>query len=136
MRKRYTVKEWGTAFEAFILLGFARAIVLTLPFSFVSKSLGQTTPVERKTQDCSSAPLRLAIQRASRYTPWTSNCLAQSLTASWMMRMRGMSSVTYLGVRRDQTGSLIAHSWTQSNEDFVTGAKGHELFHVTQTFYR
>ena len=123
--------------EAFVLLGMARTLVLTPPFSFVSKYLGQTTPTHPQTVNpAGSADVRLAIERASRYTPWTSNCLAQSLASSWMLGRRNMSAKTELGVRRDDKRALIAHSWTMCGEEWVTGKQGHEAFHVTQTFYR
>ncbi len=59
-----------------------------------------------------------------------------SFTTRWMLQIRRISSSTYLGVRQDDQGALIAHSWTMSRSEFVTGEMGHESFRVTQTFYR
>ncbi|WP_214821063.1 MULTISPECIES: lasso peptide biosynthesis B2 protein [unclassified Exiguobacterium] len=137
MKPRHSVQEYVLAFEAFCLLGVARACVLFLPFHFVSKGLGGEYPVNiRERSEHRMLSVKVAIARASRHTPWTSNCLAQSLAAAWMLGRRQISSSTYLGVKRDNNGSMIAHSWTISGEQFVTGKKGHETFHVTQTFYR
>lgn len=137
MRSKHSVREYILAFEAFCLLGISRACILLLPFHIVSKGLGRTSSVnERGQESVQLVSIKIAITRASRYTPWTSNCLTQSLTASWMLRLRRISSSTYLGVRRDEQGALIAHSWTMSGSEFVTGEMGHESFRVTQTFYR
>lgn len=136
VNSKLSLRDIGRALEAFVLLGIARMIVLLLPFKYVAPLLGsETEKDQRQISPSAVTVVRLAISRSHHRTPWTSNCLAQSLAAAWMLKRRGSATTTFLGVRRDPDNQIIAHSWTMAGEAFVTGKRAHERFTVTKVFH-
>jgi len=105
-----------------------------LPFRHVAPLLGREGEEGSSSRGAMRQDIKRAIERSAHRTPWRSNCLVQSLTATWMMRRRGHHVTTYLGVRRDESGAIIAHSWTMAGETFMTGKRGYELYTVTKRF--
>ncbi len=65
-----------------------------------------------------------AIERASRVTPWVSNCLPQAMTAKQMLQKRGLRSTLYLGLATDKNGKILAHAWLRCGAFYVTGGRG------------
>lgn len=120
--------------EAYLLLGIVRACVVFLPFRHVAPLLGREGEEVSSSRGGMRQDIKRAIERSAHRTPWRSKCLAQSLTATWMMSRRGHHVTTYLGVRRDESGAIIAHSWTIAGETFMTGKRGYELYTVTKVF--
>ncbi|WP_256442620.1 lasso peptide biosynthesis B2 protein [Exiguobacterium sp. S90] len=136
VNSKLSLRDVGRALEAFVLLGIARMLVLLLSFRYVAPLLGSETGEGRRQISPSAVTVvRLAISRSHHRTPWTSNCLAQSLAATWMLKRRGCATTTYLGVRRDANNQIIAHSWTMTGDMFVTGKRAHERFTVTKVFH-
>lgn len=127
--------------EAYVMLGIMRAAILRVPLKRLTRSLEyQQNDMEIIALDARQSWIALlvgrAIVRASNYTPWESACLAQSLTARWMLEKRGVPGVFYLGVAKDDEvkEKMKAHSWTQCGEKIITGYKGHEDFTVLSVF--
>lgn len=118
-------RERGLFLEAFVLLGLARLAVLTLPCRWITGWMGAAgaeTPssVEPALSDLAAAISR-EVQRASRYTPWRSQCLPQAMAAKRMLRRRGHASTLYLGVARQGRSSLSAHAWLRCGTVILTG---------------
>lgn len=136
MNTKLSILDVGRAMEAFILLGIARILVLLLPFKYVAPLLGKETQGDRQNTSIAAVTIvRLSINRSHHRTPWTSNCLAQSLAATWMLNRRRCATTTFLGVKRDANNQIIAHSWTMAGDMFVTGKRAHEKFTVTKVLY-
>ncbi len=133
-RTRPSAIELLQFIEAYLSLGFARGCVVFLPFRYVAPLLGQAVQESPSCTGDLRNDVKRAIERSAYRTPWRSNCLVQSLAATWMMRRRGHHVTTYMGVRRDENGAIIAHSWTMVGEAFLTGKRGHELYTVTKIF--
>ena len=133
-RVRPSIIELLQFVEAYLLLGIARGCVVFLPFRHVALLLGREGEEVSSYRGAMREDIKRAIERSAHRTPWRSNCLAQSLTATWMMRRRGHHVTTYLGVRRDESGAIIAHSWTIAGQAFMTGKRGYELYTVTKMF--
>lgn len=83
-----------------------------------SSSTTITTPSFPHRHPCHSAPTDMdatvvligrAVQAASVYTPWRSNCLAQALAAHYMLRRRRLPCTLYIGVAKRPGQSLTAH---------------------------
>ncbi|MDX2360020.1 MAG: lasso peptide biosynthesis B2 protein [Crocinitomicaceae bacterium] len=55
-----------------------------------------------------------AILRSNKLHNWKNVCLVNTLTARWMMNIRSNPSVAYLGVRKNEKGSIEAHAWITS----------------------
>lgn len=132
-RVRLSMIELLQFIEAYFLLGIARGCVVVLPFRYVAPLLGREIKEVPAYPGNPRSDVKRAIERSARRTPWRSNCLAQSLAATWMMRRRGHHVTTYMGVRRDKS-KIIAHSWTMAGETFMTGKREYESYTVTKVF--
>ncbi len=122
--------------EAGILLGLARLALRLLPFQKIARRISQAVPNGRPKVLDSQTLLQIgwAVNAAARHAPWDSACLAQALTAHWMLERRGLASTIYLGVKRDDQGRLCAHAWLKAGGQILTGESGHEEFTVLATF--
>ncbi|NCJ08052.1 lasso peptide biosynthesis B2 protein [Synechococcales cyanobacterium C] len=124
--------------EAWLWLGLARSLILTVPFKHIAPHLG----THRAESSLSLSPeeaivareVSQAIWRAARNTPWKSNCLAQAIAAKRMLQRRGVSSTLYLGVNKDAAGELAAHAWVRCGEFWLTGGRGELHYTVVSTF--
>ena len=130
-------------FEAFVALGVMRAAILTISFKRLSRSLKQQKQYDLILLSSESYVLAQAVQKgikqAANHTPWESACLAQSLTARWMLQRRGVPGALYLGINKgasskNKIGHMKAHAWSQCGEVIVTGEQGIENFTVVSVF--
>lgn len=129
-------RSWGERcllVEAICWLGLMRLLVLLLPFQWLLVLLRLqhrplSTPLPAPVAPQAVEPMQRAIQAASGYTPWTSNCLAQALAAHRMLYRRRLTSTLYIGVAKPVDQSLTAHAWLRCGEVFVTGEAGWRHF--------
>jgi len=136
-----TSEEKKLFLEAFVTLGIMRALILTISFKHLTRSLehqknrGEVIPLSDDEMQ-SAMVVGKAIMRAAAHTPWESACLVQSLTAQRMLQKRGIPGVFYLGAIKDKEadGHMKAHAWSQCGEHVITGGGGHEEFTVLSVF--
>lgn len=131
--QRHTWRERQLFLEAFCWLGLMRLLVLSLPFRWLLSALRlRPCPLPTAPAPCDTHPavllIRHAVQSASAYTPWTSNCLAQALAAHRMLHWRGLASQLYIGVAKPAAQPFTAHAWLRCGETFVTGETGWQQF--------
>ncbi|TRZ40604.1 lasso peptide biosynthesis B2 protein [Niallia circulans] len=122
--------------EAFFYLGRARYLKL-LPFEKVAPSLGEQsteTSISSSVHDQMITDVSYAVITASKHTFWDSSCLVQAIAATRMLNKRKIESTLYMGIARDEDGSMIAHAWVRSGSLFVTGAETMNQFTVVKTF--
>ncbi|MDS4042511.1 MAG: lasso peptide biosynthesis B2 protein [Candidatus Competibacter sp.] len=135
-----TWRERGLLLEAWLALAAARGAVLALPFGWLTPLLGQRNAaagtVLSPEQTARALQIGWAIAAAARRTPWQSNCLAQAIAATALLRRRGIPSTLYLGVAKsaDQPERLTAHAWVRCGDRNVTGGDGEQRFAVLSTF--
>lgn len=125
--------------EAFIYLGLARAALLIIPFKHIAPHLGQQVRDDhiRILDEPSSTVARQvgwAVDVMSYHTPWESACLAQAIAGKFMLKRRGLTSLLYLGMKKDDTGTLTAHAWLQNGDAILLGGVGHEAFTILSVF--
>lgn len=126
--------------EAFVLLAFARLMVLILPFKWLAVSLGRHMN-ESGTQVNPSDLLiaRMvgqAVRSAANNTPWESVCLPQAVAGQWMLKRRRIAATLYLGVakKENKAEKLAAHAWLRCGDAILTGGPGHRQFTVVAMF--
>lgn len=114
--------------EAFVLTGIMRFRILRVPFNKLKKQLGkhnQESIEDISVEDYRTASkIRNAVVNTSKYTPWESLCLVQSMTVQRMLNKRNISSTLYLGVNKDGNDKMAAHSWIRCGKMYVTGGDG------------
>lgn len=112
-------------FEAFLLCGIARVIILLIPFKKIKKYIGrysQESPQEINTLHYKTIRrVAWAVNIASKYTPWESKCFVQALVAQYMLKKRKIYSTLYLGIAKNGENGISAHAWLRSGKVFVTG---------------
>ena len=96
--------------EAMLTLAFARLIVLTLPFRFMTPWLARA-PETSSSDQALLLRVRRAVTVAARNVPWNAVCLPQAMAAKLMLARRGCGSSFHLGAHFDLRGKLIAHAW-------------------------
>ena len=125
--------------EAVTLQGLVRLMTLSLPFRWLTPILGQQHdasevplpdgPVSEKARRCARQ-----VRITAAHLPWESKCLVQALACKLMLRRRGIKSVLYLGVARDEEGTFVSHAWLRHGEVVLTGRQGMERYKVISTF--
>lgn len=130
--------------QAWFMLGWARAAILSVSFKRLSASLqhhrelvtpSMLSPGQLQQASC----IGKLVASAASATPWQSRCLAQVLVVQRLLARRNIPGQFYLGVRKgcedgtDPTG-LAAHAWLQCGNVIVNGGNGHEEYTVVSTF--
>lgn len=114
-------------FQAFIICGVARIIILLIPFNKIKKYIGRHN--EESSFDIENSRYGLikkiawAVNTASVLTPWESKCLVKALTAQKMLKGNNIYSTLYLGVAKNGERDIIAHAWLRCGPMIVTGAQ-------------
>ncbi len=122
------------------LLGWARLVILLLPFRWLAVFLGisrrnvQFTPLVVQCQRQQARKLGVLIRRVAEWTPWQSKCLVQAVVATLFLRLLRIPYVLHLGVAKDDRKGLRAHAWIKAGSCAVTGGEGVPEFTVVSTF--
>jgi hypothetical protein len=123
--------------ESTLLLAIMRAAVRLFPLRRILGAFG-LRPGKAATPDTAvpeaARRVALAIRTVSGHTPWDSNCLAQALAGSVMLKRRGIAGTLYLGVAKDADAGLEAHAWLRSHERTLTGGGGLDRYTVVASF--
>lgn len=126
---------------AWLLLGLSRLAVLMLPFRRLAAALGGRSeaaawvPLLVPAQEATALRLGRAIRSASRYTPWSSNCFAQALSARILLGLHRVPCMLFFGVSRDRDSTrMIAHAWVAAGRIRVTGGDGFAHHVVVASF--
>lgn len=124
--------------EAFVLLGWYRALIVWLPFRHVAPRMGwfmAETLHGGPPAAAEDVPARIgwAVRRMADHTPWRSPCLAQAMAAQRMLRRRGFGSTLYLGLARglpvEGQEEAEAHAWLRCGDAILTGEEEMADFH-------
>lgn len=148
-----TWRQKAAAPLLYLALGVARAMVLLVPFRVYAPLLGEhaapgdPSPPPAQCPDEGEAA-RIAGRRARRLggliealaglTPWTSNCLVQTIVAALCLRVMGIGYAVHFGVARslEHVRSLEAHSWVMAGDYPVTGYRDAAGMTCVHSFHR
>lgn len=140
--RKFLALSWKERFlllEAFYYLGWARLTLLRVPFKRIAPRLGKQLKKE-EIPSPDAPPTELAnqvgwaVDVVSRRTPWESACLAQAMAGKFMLCRRGLSSLLYLGTKKDEFGEFVAHAWLQNGNKILLGGGGAETFVILSVF--
>lgn len=115
--------------EALVLLAFFRVCLAVVP---VRRIIGTVTrgKAEPKQDDAASIDARelsaaqrvqWAVVAVARHSVVEFVCFPQTLAAYTMLRWRRVRSRIVYGVARSHEGELIAHTWLEVGDGYVTG---------------
>ncbi|MGG3564187.1 lasso peptide biosynthesis B2 protein [Neobacillus rhizosphaerae] len=126
-------------FEAWIFLGWARFILIFLPFQNVALRLGDYMMESTGETDSSIIKSQRIIHQSirimSKYTFWESKCFVQAIAGMKMLERRNIDATLYLGTANDvESKKMIAHAWLRSGPYYITGWEGAQRFTVVAKF--
>jgi hypothetical protein len=120
--------------EAWLFLALARMILLVVPFKRIAARLKDKEGKGNGVDEQGLEMIRDAIIRAGSRSPWRTKCFEKALAAKMMLRRRGMASIIYFGVRKDEQLNMHAHAWVKCGERVITGGKGIEQYTLLTAF--
>lgn len=138
---QFTLNEQFLLIEAFFALFVSFVAVRYVPFRSLSTWLGRQD-IESSSNisdlhDDIAKNIGWAVEIVSRNAPWKSRCLAQAISAWWMLFHRGIVGTIYIGVAPNEPGKLFnAHAWIRCGNRIVTGGSNQENFRVLSSFTR
>lgn len=141
---RLKLRDKFLIFRVFILTAIIRSAMLIIPFKNLRKCMGELnkeSSINISDEEYKAARrISWSINKVSKYTPWESKCLVQSLTAQYLLSCSHIETTLYLGVSRENNikaenqditnnkenkkSNFIAHSWIRSGSFYVTGGDG------------
>lgn len=124
-----------------LLLGLARALILTLSFRRLAPWLGHSVgiaarvPLLDAAQERRARHIAQAVELAARYTPWDSNCFARAVAARLLLGLHGLPWALCLGLARDPASAAVqAHAWVAAGRVRVSGGGGFDRYTVVGCF--
>ena len=127
-----------------VILGLARAAILTLPFRGYARFLGQAVGVEKFTplltpeQTAQARRIRRLVESTAKYTPWESKCLVQALVAAVLLQRVRVPYMLYFGLAKNKqpeaNDPLSAHAWISAGAVPVTGKRSMGRFAVVGSY--
>lgn len=143
---RLPLREKTWLLLVFPLSGAIRAALLCLPFRLVARYLGKhhgnrlLSPLADAGQIGLARRIARLSERASRHTPWKSECLVQAIMVKTLLSHYRIPYAIHLGVAHPAAGKagpgegLKAHAWVVVGPRVVAGAQGHQAYTVVSTF--
>jgi hypothetical protein len=121
--------EKGLMGEAFFFLLWYSLLIYTMPYRWWESRIGQKMQPWKKeglspAQMKQAARIRRGVFRANKILFGLCKCFALSLTIKQMLKKRGIESTLYLGVKKGEPDSLLAHAWLKCGSITVYG--GHQ----------
>lgn len=114
IEQRLLIKTW-------VLLGVIRLGLELLPFSTLRKLLDRLRSLRGSvSKEFSEAQLVWSVTVVSRYIP-KATCLAQALTAQFLLQQAGHQACLHVGVTEAEEGGIKAHAWVESQGKILIG---------------
>jgi hypothetical protein len=130
----------GLYLEALAELILCKAMLALMPFGRWAHRQGRFQSESLKENRTGDLPriglMRDAVERLGRRMPWNSKCLDQALAIQRMLSRRGLSTTTYYGMIRDESGKWTAHAWVRCGNVWAIGYHPHREYTVVGCYAR
>ncbi len=123
-------KKWlklGRDKKKFFLeaLFFSSLIYLTLlivPFRYISFTLSKEKFYKQQSVNLSLLLEHVgwSVLSVSNLMNWRNKCLVNAITGKLMLRIRGVGSSLYLGVKKEKK-TFLAHAWLSKDDKIILG---------------
>jgi hypothetical protein len=124
--------------KAFWLSAFVRFALVFLPFRKVlawKGIIGVESPSEpHASSEAFRKTLQSAMRLCNQYTPWSTECYTQAITARILLRRKGLPGTVYIGFQRKSDGTYAGHAWLRSYDRVITGREEMDKY-VVHSFY-
>lgn len=136
-KKIYPVQTYLFFLEAWIMLSFAKIILLYVPFRKIAPRLKSNfrQPAKKVGVIRYCEEIAYAVRRAGRYIPWRTRCFEQAIAGKMMLNRRNLDSELYIGVcKKEKAVGIVAHAWLKSGGRIITGGTDLEKFSIISVF--
>lgn len=127
----------GWTLQAMVMLGWARILVLAVPFRRWRGNLGLAAsgglPAVDDAAAVSASRLAAQVDRAAGRLPFECKCLPRAMALSWMLRRNGIIHQVVIAIRPPQqrkAGDSL-HAWVEVDGKIVLGdlpGPWHEIY--------
>jgi Transglutaminase-like superfamily len=115
--------------QAILKLYWCRILLVFFSFKKLSEKFKEK-PSDPGFDMGKAKQIRRAIIRANNLTFWRNQCLVSTFCARWMLNNEGIPSKAFLGVYKENNGSMKAHAWLKvENVEIVTNDDSFEKVH-------
>lgn len=132
------IRRVGLVCIVFVLLFLFRIIILTVPFKIYARRLeckfSQKSKLSLKLQNGYARLIGYTIMKISKYTPWESKCLVQSLATKFLLRRFKIPNTLIIGVGFEDDARFISHAWVNVQNTTIVGNGELEKFKQIKSF--
>ncbi|MEE4196496.1 MAG: lasso peptide biosynthesis B2 protein [Bacteroidales bacterium] len=127
-------QEKRLLWQTFYWLVVSFVWVRWLPLRWFSHRLGafrnENKDVLKEGQEELIGRAQHALRRMKRRLPWKVKCFEEAIAVKKVLKVYGLGSTLYLGVKKGEGEGLKAHAWLKAGGKVVAGEKGHKEFTV------
>lgn len=122
--RKLSLRERTLLLAALVLLPAVRVGLRLFGFRRLCRGLAWATPSFRDQMGDTGADLiraratALCVRRAANHGLYRANCLDQSVTIWWLLRLQGVASEIRIGVRK--ADQIEAHAWVEIDSVVVS----------------
>jgi Transglutaminase-like superfamily len=121
LQRLINTKERHLLINSFILLALVKLGLLLLSFQTLRLLLANISQPNPKLEQTPLSKIIWTVNASTNYMPGGAKCLARALTCQVLMKRRGYSPELRIGVAKNETGTLEAHAWVESQGKVVIG---------------
>lgn len=123
------------------LLGVSKLLIHLVSFRRLERFMGTGCGVSpalallTSRQRMRATAIGQLVRITACYTPWTSNCFPQALTAALLLRLYRVPYLLCFGLARGRrSDDYLAHAWVSSGPVVVTGGFSFNLYTVVACY--
>ncbi len=117
-----------------VLTGIGNIVIKLVPFKTLIRIMTNVDEVVAgplsKQQAYRLKLVALTLRRVHRHVFWRVKCYEQALVALFFARFLGINMMIYFGLTKDEDGKLLAHTWTEAGDMYITGGDNAHAFSV------
>jgi hypothetical protein len=117
-----------------VLTGIGHIAIKLVPFKTLIRMMTNVDEVETealtKKQAYRLQSVALTLKRVNRHVFWRVKCYEQALVALFFARLLGISMLISFGLLKGENGELLAHTWTEAGNMYITGGDNAHAFSV------
>lgn len=117
-----------------VLTGVGHIAIKLVPFKTLIRFMTNVDEVETEIFTRKKAyrlkSVALMLNRVDQRVFWRVKCYEQALVALLFARLLGVNMMIYFGLSKEDDGKLLAHTWTEAGDMYITGGDNAYAFSV------
>ncbi|PKM55435.1 MAG: hypothetical protein CVV00_04010 [Firmicutes bacterium HGW-Firmicutes-5] len=117
-----------------ILTGVGHIAIKLVPFKTLIHFMTNVEEVETEAlterQAYRLKSMALILNHLNRHVFWRVKCYEQALVALFFAKLWGVNMMIYFGLSKNEDDGLLAHTWTEAGNMYITGGQNAHGFSV------